>query len=72
MPRLGNKDEAFRWVDTAFKDHVPYLIWVLPADPALDGLRSEPHYMDLLRRLGPGSDSRRIDAKQAPNDSVYD
>jgi len=22
--RLGNKDEAFRWLDTAFKDHVPY------------------------------------------------
>lgn len=28
--RLGNKDEAFRWLDTAFKDHVPYLIWNLP------------------------------------------
>jgi TolB-like protein/DNA-binding winged helix-turn-helix (wHTH) protein len=61
--RLGNQDEAFRWLDTAFKDHVPYLIWNLPADPALDGLRSEPHYTDLLRRLGPGSDSPRVHAK---------
>ena len=61
--RLGNKDEAFRWLDTAFKDHVPYLIWNLPANPALDGLRSEPHYTDLLRRLGPGSDSPRVHAK---------
>jgi len=61
--RLGNKDEAFRWLDTAFKDHVPYLVWNLPANPALDGLRSEPHYTDLLRRLGPGSDSPRVHAK---------
>jgi tetratricopeptide (TPR) repeat protein len=60
---LGNKDEAFRWLDTAFKDHVPYLVWNLPANPALDGLRSEPHYTDLLRRLGPGSDSPRVHAK---------
>jgi TolB-like protein/DNA-binding winged helix-turn-helix (wHTH) protein/tetratricopeptide (TPR) repeat protein len=50
--RLGNKDEAFRWLDTAFKDRVPYLIWNLPANPDLDGLRSDPRYADLLRRLG--------------------
>jgi TolB-like protein/DNA-binding winged helix-turn-helix (wHTH) protein/tetratricopeptide (TPR) repeat protein len=50
--RLGNKDEAFRWLDTAFKDRVPYLIWNLPANPDLDGLRSDPRYTDLLRRLG--------------------
>jgi Tfp pilus assembly protein PilF len=61
--RLGNKDEAFFWLDTAFKDHVPYLVWNLPANPALDGLRSEQHYTDLLRRLGPGSDSPRVHAK---------
>lgn len=61
--RLGNKDEAFRWLDTAFKDHVPYLLWNLPANPALDGLRSEPHYTDLLRRLRPGSDSPPVHAE---------
>ena len=51
--RLGNKDEAFRWLDIAFTQHLPYLIWDLPADPALDGLRSDPRYADLLRRLVP-------------------
>ena len=51
--RLGNKDEAFRWLDIAFTQHLTYLIWDLPADPALDGLRSDPRYADLLRRLVP-------------------
>jgi len=60
--RLGNKDEAFRWLDTAFKDHVPYLIWDVPANPDLDGLRSDPRYTDLVRRLGPSSDSSRVHA----------
>ena len=54
--RLGNKDEAFRRLDIAFKQHLPYLIWDLPADPALDGLRSDPRYTDLLRRLVPRSE----------------
>jgi TolB-like protein/DNA-binding winged helix-turn-helix (wHTH) protein len=61
--RLGNKDKAFRWLDTAFKDHVPYLIWDVPANPDLDGLRSDPRYTDLVRRLGPSSDSPRVHAK---------
>lgn len=51
--RLGNKDEAFRWLDKALKDHLPYLVWVMPASPELDGLRSDPRYPGLLRRLVP-------------------
>ena len=54
--RLGNKDEAFRWLDIAFKNHVPYLIWDVPANPDLDGLRSDPRFSDLLRRLVPRSE----------------
>jgi tetratricopeptide (TPR) repeat protein len=51
--RLGNKDEAFRWLEKASKGHLPYLIWSLPADPEFDDLRSDPRYADLLRRLVP-------------------
>jgi TolB-like protein/DNA-binding winged helix-turn-helix (wHTH) protein/Flp pilus assembly protein TadD len=58
--RLGDKDEAFRWLDTAFTDHLPYLIWAVPANPDLDGLRSDPRYSDLLRRLVPSSNSPRV------------
>jgi len=54
--RLGNKDEAFRWLDMAFKNHVPYLIGDVPANPDLDGLRSDPRFSDLLRRLVPRSE----------------
>jgi len=54
--RLGNKDEAFRWLDIAFRQHLPYLVWDLSADPALDGLRSDPRYAGLLRRLVPRSE----------------
>ena len=51
--RLGKKDEAFRWLEKSFKDHLPYLIWDVPANPDLDGLRGDPRYADLLRRLVP-------------------
>ena len=61
--RLGNNDKAFRWLDTAFKDHVPYLVWDVPANPDLDGLRSDPRYTDLVRRLGPSSGIPRVHAK---------
>jgi TolB-like protein/DNA-binding winged helix-turn-helix (wHTH) protein/Tfp pilus assembly protein PilF len=54
--RLGNKDEAFRWLEQAFNDHVPYLIWDFPAGPEFDSLRSDPRYADLLRRLVPRSE----------------
>jgi TolB-like protein/DNA-binding winged helix-turn-helix (wHTH) protein/Tfp pilus assembly protein PilF len=52
--QLGNKDDALWWLQKAFSDHVPYLIWVLPAGPELDPLRSDPRYAELLRRLVPG------------------
>ncbi len=54
--RLGENDEAFRRLDMAFKQHLPYLIWDLPANPALDDLRSDPRYTDLLRRIVPRSE----------------
>lgn len=49
--RLGNKDEAFRQLDAAFRHRLPYLIWDLPTNPEFDGLRSDPRYDALLRRL---------------------
>jgi TolB-like protein/DNA-binding winged helix-turn-helix (wHTH) protein len=51
--RLGNKDEAFRRLEKAFEDHLPYLIWYMPVSPDLDDLRSDPRYADLMRRLVP-------------------
>jgi eukaryotic-like serine/threonine-protein kinase len=47
---LGNKDEAFQWIEKAIEYRsvcIPYL-WT---DPRLEGLRSDPRYEELVRRL---------------------
>jgi predicted Zn-dependent protease len=49
--RLGRKEEAIRSLEEAFNNHLPYLIWELPAGPDLDPLRSDPRFADLLARL---------------------
>jgi hypothetical protein len=48
---LGNKDEAFRWLEKGYEEHsasMPYLA----VDPFWYGMRSDPRYADLLRRMG--------------------
>jgi TolB-like protein/DNA-binding winged helix-turn-helix (wHTH) protein/Tfp pilus assembly protein PilF len=49
---LGEKDQAFQWLEKAYQERDRGLIW-LKTDPALDSLRSDPRYRDLLRRVGP-------------------
>jgi TolB-like protein/Flp pilus assembly protein TadD len=47
---LGRKEDAFRWYDKAIEDRsscMPFL-W---ADPRLDSVRSDPRYLDLVRRM---------------------
>ena len=48
---LGDKDRAFQWLDRCYEERSPWLAW-LKTDPALDPLRSDPRYADLLRRVG--------------------
>jgi TolB-like protein/DNA-binding winged helix-turn-helix (wHTH) protein/Tfp pilus assembly protein PilF len=48
---LGNKDEAFAWLERAYAAHSQALIW-LKVDPEMDKLRVDPRYDDLLRRIG--------------------
>ena len=48
---MGNKDEAFTWLQKAFAEHSIVLL-ALKVDPAYDPLRSDPRFQDLLRRLG--------------------
>jgi DNA-binding winged helix-turn-helix (wHTH) protein/TolB-like protein/tetratricopeptide (TPR) repeat protein len=49
--RLGEKDQAFAWLETAYKDQDLWMKWI-KVDPALDNLRSDPRYENLLRRVG--------------------
>jgi hypothetical protein len=48
---MGNKDEAFAWLQKAFAEH-SIVVLALKVDPAYDPLRSDPRFHDLLRRLG--------------------
>ena len=48
---LGDKDEAFRFLEKAYQEHAAGLLY-LAVDPFWHGLRSDPRYTDLLRRIG--------------------
>lgn len=49
---LGDRDAAFRWLETAKRVHDPGLMGQVYADPFLDPLRSDPRYEALVRELG--------------------
>jgi eukaryotic-like serine/threonine-protein kinase len=48
---LGQKDEAFRWLERAY-DERSYCIPALKFDTRLDPIRSDPRLEDLIRRVG--------------------
>lgn len=45
---LGEKDEAFRWLEHGFEQHAPMGFF----GPEFRPLRSDPRFADLLRRTG--------------------
>jgi len=47
---LGDKDEAFRLLEKAYEEHSSNMPF-LAVDPFWDGIRSDPRYADLLRRM---------------------
>ena len=47
----GDRDQAFAWFDRALEERSSYLVY-LAVEPALDTLRPDPRYADLLRRIG--------------------
>jgi TolB-like protein len=48
--RLDDRNNAFFWLEEAYKAHSGLLIWT-PIELHFDNLRSDPRYMDLHRRL---------------------
>ena len=47
---LGQTDETFAWLERAFDERSQLLGW-LPWDPVFDGIRSDPRYRGVVRRL---------------------
>ncbi len=48
---LGERDQAFSWLEKAYAHHVSRLTNV-NIEPGFDPLRGDPRYDDLLRRIG--------------------
>jgi TolB-like protein/tetratricopeptide (TPR) repeat protein len=48
---LGDNDEAFVWLEQAYKEHSNILL-TLKTHPYFDPLRDDPRFKDLVRRIG--------------------
>ena len=48
---MGKKTEAFWWLEKAYDEHSPMMAW-LAVDQRFDGLRQEPRFQNLVRRVG--------------------
>jgi serine/threonine-protein kinase len=47
---LQEDDEAFRWMDCAYEERSPWLVW-LRVDPTFDRVRPDPRFQRLLQRM---------------------
>jgi hypothetical protein len=48
---LGNKDEAFTFLEQAYQERSLDIVWGLRADLRLDRLRSDARFEELLGRM---------------------
>jgi TolB-like protein/DNA-binding winged helix-turn-helix (wHTH) protein/Tfp pilus assembly protein PilF len=48
---LGNRDKSFEYLEKAYQERSGDLAYFLRADLRVDGLRSDPRFQDLLRRM---------------------
>jgi hypothetical protein len=52
--RLGKKEEAFQYLETAYNRRENYLLY-LAMDTAFKNVRDEPEYRALIERIGPSA-----------------
>jgi TolB-like protein/class 3 adenylate cyclase len=48
---LGDKDQAFVWLEKGFQERSGLILWI-KIEPTLDSIRSDPRFGDLVRRMG--------------------
>jgi TolB-like protein/tetratricopeptide (TPR) repeat protein/predicted Ser/Thr protein kinase len=48
---LGDKDQAFDWMQKAYDDHSAWLVY-LKVDPLFDSVRQDGRFIELLHRIG--------------------
>lgn len=48
---LGEKDQAFGWLNKAYEERTHWLVW-LKLDPRWENLRSDPRFAHLVQRIG--------------------
>jgi len=48
---LGNKEESFRWLETAYQEHDFNLV-TIALEIDFDFMRSDPRFQDLMHRIG--------------------
>lgn len=49
---LGDQDQAFEWLEKACVSRSGWLTLHAKGDPRLDGLRADPRFASILRRMG--------------------
>jgi eukaryotic-like serine/threonine-protein kinase len=49
---LGERDQAFRWLDKAVEQHSNFAQMTLNVEPRLDPVRTDPRFQSVLRRVG--------------------
>ena len=48
---MGDAEKAFMWLETSYKEGNPDLI-ELNSEPVFDGMRADPRFIELMRRVG--------------------
>jgi len=49
--KLGETDKAFEYLERSYKERYSGMVW-LKVTPELDGIRADPRFQDLLKRVG--------------------
>ncbi len=47
---LGDKEKTYEWLEKAYEEQDVVCFWL--KDPVFDGLRSEPRFQALLKKVG--------------------